>query len=111
MTGQSIPACEAPAPGTVPGNAAVQVWWYDSTETGPAEVESLARTLPADQQAAAARFGNNALRRRHIVAHAMTLEHLLGASGPSRIAPSLPPDTDSLGAWGDERRRDGGDAR
>ncbi len=30
MTGKSIPACEAPAPGTVPCNAAVEVWWYDS---------------------------------------------------------------------------------
>ena len=53
MTGQSIPACEAPALRTLPGNAAVEVWRYDSTETGPAEVESLARTLPADRQAAA----------------------------------------------------------
>jgi phosphopantetheinyl transferase len=74
--GQSIPACEAPAPGTVPCNAAVEVWWYDSTETGPAEIESLARTLPADQHAATARFGNDALRKRHIVAHAMTLDVL-----------------------------------
>jgi 4'-phosphopantetheinyl transferase len=76
MTGQSIPACEAPTPGMVPCNAAVEVWWYDSIETGPDEIESLARTLPAEQHAAAARFGNDVLRKRHIGAHAMMLDVL-----------------------------------
>jgi len=76
MSDQSIPECEAPASGTGPGNAAVEVWWYDSTEMGPADIESLARTLPADQQVAAARFGNDVLRNRHVVAHAMTLDVL-----------------------------------
>lgn len=76
MNGRSIPACKASTSRTLPGDAAVEVWWYDCTETGPAEVESLARMLPADQYAAAARFGNDILRKRHIVAHAMTLDVL-----------------------------------
>ncbi len=76
MSGQAIPASDAAACRTKTGSAAVELWWYDNTEAGPAEIESLARRLPADQQAAAACFSNDALRRRHVVARAMTLDIL-----------------------------------
>jgi 4'-phosphopantetheinyl transferase len=58
------------------GKAVVEVWWCNATELDRAEIESLAQMLPADQRYAAARFGNDDLRRRYIVAHSMTLDIL-----------------------------------
>lgn len=76
MNAPSMRACEPPAQGTAPGNATVEVWWYDATELSRAEIESLARMLPANQRDAAARFRNDDARRRYIVAHTMTLDTL-----------------------------------
>jgi 4'-phosphopantetheinyl transferase len=82
MTGQAIPARNAPALGTAPESAAVKVWWFDCSQPGPTEIESLARMLPADQQTAAARFGNDFLYKRHVVAQAMLL-NILGRHATS----------------------------
>jgi phosphopantetheinyl transferase len=52
MTGQAIPARNAPASGTAPECAAVKVWWFDSSQPGPTEIESLAQ-VPAAHRVAA----------------------------------------------------------
>jgi 4'-phosphopantetheinyl transferase len=76
MNAPSMQESEPPDPGTAPGKAAVDVWWCDATELNRAEIGSLAQMLPADQRFAAARLGNDDLRRRYVVAHAMTLDAL-----------------------------------
>jgi 4'-phosphopantetheinyl transferase len=80
MNATSMRAREPPA--TAPGKAAVEVWWCDATELDRAEIETLAQMLPADQRYAAARLGNDDLRRRYIVARTMMLDTLGSCADP-----------------------------
>jgi len=80
MNATSMRACEPPA--TAPGKAAVEVWWCDATELDRAEIEFLAQMLPADQRYAAARLGDDDLRRRYIVARTMMLDTLGSCADP-----------------------------
>jgi len=75
---------EPPAGEAGPRRATIAIWWCDVDEISRTEVESLERMLPARERDAAARFRSEVLRRRHIVAHAMTLDALGRCAKPQR---------------------------